>query len=260
AFALDAVSYLLSALFVMGLARWGIGRPAADRPPAGGRIRQFAGDLVEGFRYHRRAPIVRDLLLLLAVTALSAGGLNMMLVLIANQHFGLPAEAVGLISTAMAVGITLGNLLIAYVGDRIARPQLFAAGYLLSGGAALLVLWTPSFVASLGLFLVAGFANAAFHAPPDAWVQEVTDPRFRGRVFALRNVTINWGFVVSTLLAGFVTAGAWLEPTWAALAGLMMGGGILSLALPSLRSAGQPRSLASAGAPGAGGAGVGRED
>lgn len=251
AFALDAVTYVVSAAFVVTLAREGIGASASAAGPAGGRIRRFAVDLVEGFRYHRRAPIVRDLLILLAVTALSAGGLNLMLVLIASVHFGQPPEAVGLISTFMAVGITLGNLLIAYAGRRVPRPHLFAAGYALSGAAALLVLWAPSFTASLGLFLVAGFANAAFHAPPDAWVQEVADPAFRGRVFALRNVTMSFGFVVSTLLTGVITAAAGLQVTWAGLAALMMAGGVLALALPSLRAACRETSAAATpGTPG----------
>lgn len=251
AFALDAATYVISALFVLGLARSGVGAAAASPAPAGSRIRQFAHDLVEGIRYHRRAPVVRDLLLLLAVTALSAGGLNLLLVLITSRHFGRPEEAVGLISTCMAVGITLGNLLIAYIGQRVPRPYLFAAGYWLSGGAALLVLGASSFAVGLALFLLAGFANAAFHAPPDAWVQEVTDPAFRGRVFALRNVTMSFGFVVSTLLTGVITAAAGLQVTWAGLAALMMAGGVLALALPSLRAACRETSAAATpGTPG----------
>lgn len=250
AFALDAATYGVSALFVLALARSGIGAAATAAAPAGSRIRQFAADLIEGFRYHRRTPIVRDLLILLAVTALSTGGLNLMLVLIASRHFQQPAEAVGLISTFMAVGITAGNLLVAYAGHRVSRRHLFAAGYWLSGGAALLVLWAPNFAVGLGLFLIAGLANAAFHAPPDAWAQEVADPAFRGRVFALRNVTISFAFVVSTLLSGVVTARAGLQPTWAALSGLMIAGGVLALVLPALRTA----SSSGPAAPGAGAA------
>jgi predicted MFS family arabinose efflux permease len=106
-----------------------------------------------------------------------------------------------LLQTVFGVGLVLTGLVLAIVGDRIARPRYVALAMIVSGATAALYLGTRSeVVAFVGVFLW-GVDTAFFFVPTRTLLQRYAPAAFHGRVLSLNQSLEPAAGIVATPLA-----------------------------------------------------------
>ena len=150
--------------------------------------------------------------MLLTVFLLGTLGLNYAIFLAAmtGTVFGLGSQAFGLLNSVLAVGTLLGALLAARRPR--ARLRTLYAGAAIFALSSLLAALAPTPLL-FGLCLIPlGMASLTMTTTANAYVQTMTEPRFRGRVMSLYTAILMGGTPIGAPLIGWVidTAG----PRW----------------------------------------------
>jgi MFS family permease len=238
AIAADAVSYVGSALFVLG-----IRRPEPDVPaPAAGERPRMRSQIMEGLRYVLGHPLIGPIAACTALSNLfSAMGIAI-LILFAVRVLGLTA---GMIGIAFAIG-NVGFLAGAFVADRIARRvglgrAIIGSAVLFAFGGLAYPLATPENAVAL---LVAGgvlfgFGSVVYNVNQVSLRQAITPGRMQGRMNATMRFVV-WGTLpIGALAGGALGATIGLRPTlWIAALG-----GFLSFVPPLLSPVRKLRSM-----------------
>ncbi|MEV5976710.1 MFS transporter [Streptomyces sp. NPDC052114] len=201
ALAVDAVSYLVSALFLTRIRR---SEPRPEERPPGARLRD---EIAEGLRFVFHDRLLRGLTLTAAISNLCGTvGTSMMLVLLAGD-LGLSPLLCGLVFTAEAAGGFLGSLLTTRIAARLGEKRAMCASVLVSG-----VLWLaalPFFHADLRYAVACVLqglgwtAFMTFKIESVALRQRMTPGPLLGRVTASVRFVV-WGCMPVGALAGGV--------------------------------------------------------
>jgi len=217
-FAIDGVTFLISAMFFFGLPK--LIPPAAE---AGEGAR-----LIDALRYLRRAPQV------LALTCIKPfGSVPNAVVLVVIPLYGtivFPGQGgplyMGALYAARGAGAAFGSLALRVVfGDhpRTAR-RLIAAGYVLILGALTIVAQADAFwLAAFGFFLSAlgSGGNWVFSG---TLLQLEADPRYHGRVFSLE-----FGVTTMILAGGGMLVGLAMDYLDVSVAGVTQWWALLAI-------------------------------
>jgi MFS family permease len=214
AIAVDAASYLVSALYLRGV--------VAVEPP---REEDRRGLVLSGARFIASSPVVRSALLATATLNFFDYAFLALFFLYATRSLGISPGTLGLVLGAGAVGGVLGSLVTGRVVRRIGVGPAFVVGCVvfplplllvpLAGGpqwAVLLALLAAEFGAGLGVMMLDISIGAIFAA--------VIPDRLRSRV-AGAYMVVNYGVrPLGSLLAGVLaTAIGTRETLWVAAAG-----------------------------------------
>lgn len=229
AFALDFVSYLLSASAIATITIHT--RPSPEALAAG-----FWSDFQAGIRYHRENRPVLDLLFLITGLTLAIGVYNVLTPLTLERLLGRPTSDWGWLMTSQSIAMTLGGIWLGAVGQRFDRLRLVGLSYLAFALPVAGVALSHSFALSLGLYAVAGLINVVQLVATTSWVQEVTAPEMLGRVFAVRRTFGNISVLVTTLLGGFLADRVGLPPVLFVGAFITLVTGLVAFFLPGLRA------------------------
>ena len=175
-FLLNALSYvaLLTALALMNTAE-------LQRSTPQGRKR---GQLREGLQYVAGEPLLRTLLVMMAVTGAFAYEFEVSLPLLAKFTFEGDADTFGLMFTAMGVGAVIGGLHTASVTGRTAVAAARMAAVF--GLAIAAVAVAPALWAAMVALVVVGAAGTSLLAFTNSQLQMHARGEMRGRVLALR--------------------------------------------------------------------------
>src|SRR5439155_20863979 len=96
-------------------------------------------------------------------------------------------QTFALLQTVFGVGLVLTGLVLAVVGERVARPRYVAIAMVVSGATAALYLGTESeVVAFVGVFLW-GVDSAFFYVPARPLLQRYAPARFHRRSLTLNH-------------------------------------------------------------------------
>jgi acyl-[acyl-carrier-protein]-phospholipid O-acyltransferase/long-chain-fatty-acid--[acyl-carrier-protein] ligase len=177
----------------LGIRRVPATRPAAPFP------RNPWGEIVRGGRR-----ILADRPLTLAVAGTTwfwlAGALVQMdLILLGKESLGLEDGWVGLLGTALAVGIGLGSLLAGAVSGNRIETGLVPLGALgMAAGSLGVALASGSFAATALALAALGFAGGFFVVPLNARVQHRADPERKGQILATVNVAQTGGVLAAS--------------------------------------------------------------
>jgi len=181
-----------------------------------------------GFAYAWKTPVVRDVLLMMALVGTLSYEFSVSLPLLAHVTFpgsdAAVAAGVALLTSMVGVGAIFGGLFTA--GRRSATMRALTVGAFGFGVAMLLVSVSPSlFWASVAMVIV-GFFSVFFTALANTILQLSSAARMRGRMMALWTMAFIGSTVVGGPIIGWVgqTAG----PRWGlivgAVAALVAGG------------------------------------
>jgi MFS family permease len=200
---LNSLSFVISALLVAGIKSndGGSFRPeqAAGHAEAGG--------LREGLHYLRQRPSTAALLMLKAGSAV--GSIETLRVLYATTVFGgndQGAWSLGMLSAAAGVGAVLGPLLLQPFNDgTVGRMRWLCAVALATCSAGILSLTYASGLWWAALVFVGrAMGGSAVWTYSAVMIQQLTDDRVRGRVFALDYAANQFVAVCATLLLGWL--------------------------------------------------------
>jgi MFS family permease len=233
-FAIDAATYVavVASLLMMRVPKRAITRKRESR---------VWHELVEGWRYVVDAPLVRAVLLLLAVTSVLGGSYTTLLPMVAGSTLRGGAHTLGVLMGAAGCGALCGALYLA------ARSTVVGLGGVigrctLALGAALIGLRLASNVyIATPLLFVTGLSWMVQMGSTNTIVQTIVDADKLGRVMSLYAVAFFGGMPIGALIEGaladqigpmntFMTAGI----------AVALAGAVYLRALPGIRSASRP--------------------
>ena len=183
---------------------------------AGEKLERAKGQVREGFRYVRDTPILRDLLIMMAIVGTFVYEFQISLPLMAKYVFHGNAGDYALLTSAMGVGSVIGG--IATAGRRKTDPQGLIKMILILGIAMIGVAISPSLPVAVAGMVIVGIFSICFTSLGNSILQLESAPNMRSRVMALWSVA----FLGSTPIGGPVIGwiGEHLNPRW----GLGVGG------------------------------------
>lgn len=189
--AVDALTFLVSAALVAffvprNLERDARESSAADSVSPALPAHGYWGQLAEGFRFLRREPLLRAVVLLVVVTNFfDAAKSTVILPVYADRELG-GAVAFGLLVGTMGGGALVGSLVFGAVGHRLPRRPTFVIAFTLAGAPTYFALATGLPLAGLLLVTVlAGFSAGAINPILSTIQLERVPAGMRARVFGL---------------------------------------------------------------------------
>jgi MFS family permease len=173
-------------------------------------VKPSKGQLKEGFRYVRNTPLLRNLLVMVAIMGTLTYEFQINLPLIAKYTFKGGADSYALLNSAMGIGAVLGGLATASRKKTTARYIIRTA--FAFGTAIILVALSPSFHIALFAMIIVGAFSIIFTSLGDTLMQLESDPNMRSRVGALWSVA----FLGSTPIGGPTIGwiGEYAGPRW----------------------------------------------
>jgi MFS family permease len=179
------------------------------------RVAKEKGQLMAGFRYVRRTPVLFLPLVLATVIGTLAFNYQVTLPLLAERDLGGDAGTFTMLYAVMSLGSVVGAL-------AVARQSSITLKFLLVGGAGMAVFMTALSVApttawALAAALPVGFTSFLVISGTNAMAQIEADPAMRGRVLALFSTV----FLGSTPIGGPIVG--WISQEMSPRAGLAVG-------------------------------------
>jgi MFS family permease len=180
------------------------------------------GQLREGFRYVKSAPVLRNTLLMMAIIGTFTYEFQVILPLFAQFTFHGNAATYAALTSAMGAGAVMGGL---YTASRKREASgLLARVALLFGTVVLIASVAPSFPLALAAMVLVGAFSISFTSLGNATLQLGSAPEMRGRVMALWTVAIMGSTPIGGPIIGWI--GEHAGPRW----GLVVGGAAAILA------------------------------
>lgn len=186
-------------------------------------------DLREGVAFAARSPLIRGLLLMVALNGAFAFTYVVLMPVIASQVLGGGARENGFLIGAAGVGATLGALWVASVGTP-RRPGRLIVGFGIAGSIGLVALSLSRHL-DLSMAITAFTAGAvmSFLATCNSTIQAYTPDALRGRVMSIYTFALIGSGPFNALLAGTL-GNALGAPLTIAISGLLMAAAILAIA------------------------------
>ena len=203
-----AVGLYLAALLAMS-------RVDRAYPTQGQQKKSVMGDLLDGFRYVRDDPPVRVLLLLSLIPIMLAMPFQALLVVFAEDVWGVGTTGLGVLQAAAGIGGILGSIFVAWKGATPHKLRLMMASLLAFGGTLFLFALSPWFLLALPLVLIADIFASIFNTVNNTAIQLLIPDAVRGRVMSLMMMT--FGLTPLGTVPVSAAAEAWGAP--AAVAG-----------------------------------------
>ncbi len=224
-----SLGYLTAALFASLLAKDEIGpRP---HEVVKGSFSQGLIEMREGFQFLRNhADAARGI----AAIAIHRGGLTALTLaalLLERNTFNDPADSeaglagLSLTLTIAAVGFVIGAVIAPFGVRKIGRHRWMRLSIMAASISALLLVIdrTPVLLAATAFFTA--LCGQSLKVTNDALVQSKIDDYFRGRVFAVYDVVVNFAIVSGALFAAWIlplSGDSWLLPLIISIAWLLV--------------------------------------
>jgi MFS family permease len=174
------------------------------------------GQVREGLRYVRSNPILKTILIMMAIVGTLEYNFQVILPVLAKDTFSGGATTLGLLGACLGVGMFTGSMTNAAFG-RQTRKLLLGAGASL-GVLTIMLAGAPTLLVASILMVPLGAASMAFLATINATLQLNSSDAMRGRVMALYFVL----FLGSTPIGAPIIG--WLTETFSPRIALGVGG------------------------------------
>lgn len=228
AFYIDGVTFLVSALCIMGL------RLAPFKVEEETSIKTVVHNLRAGLQYTVDSPVLRAVLIVSIPVMISFGLWNTLLLPFASEALGATEFEYGLQEGLTSVGFVISSLLMASLADRLREGQWMALGYLGMGITSAIYAGVTSIPLAIALVMVQGFLNAPAAIARRLVFQRNTEREVRGRVASAFFVSRDIVYLVGMAAAGLADV-IDVRIMMLAAAIILLGGGLLALVLPGLR-------------------------
>jgi predicted MFS family arabinose efflux permease len=166
------------------------------------RATHMKGQLVEGFRYVARRPLLRDAIIMMAIVGCLTYEFQTTLPLLAGNTFHGDSRTYGFFTAFMGVGAVFGGLVAA--GRRSRSPQRLVNTLLLFSVTLLLAALAPTRLTEELILLPVGAGMVTFLALGNTLLQLETEPEMRGRVMSLWSVSFLGTTPIGGPIVGFI--------------------------------------------------------
>jgi len=214
---IDAVSYLVSALFVSGLSLPRQEPSASDARTAArpGTLRSIR----EGLRYIR-GDRVQVALLGFLLAGFWVAGLNSLQTPLAKGVLGITDDQFGWFQSIWGVGFIGSSLLLGWYGGRFPKGHAIVFAYLLWAAAAGVMGLSPNYGVLVVTGFWVGFANMLLFVNVSTILMEHTPPDKIGRVITTRQVMVALIRVIALLGFGWLADVIGVRPAILMMAGV----------------------------------------
>jgi MFS family permease len=171
----------------------------------------FKEDFTEGFRYIKRDPTLRLLMVAALVMPLFGFPIQQMLPVFAEDVFATGGGGLGILAASSGVGGLAGALISANLDRQPHKGRLMFIGGLLMGGFLLAFAATSNFFVALVFLASMGVGQMLFQATNNTAIQAGLPPQVRGRVMSVMMMSFGLmplGVVPVTIAADHIGAQA----------------------------------------------------
>jgi MFS family permease len=206
--AANAATFALSAVVLARLPLDDADRRAKPRPA---RATLFA-EARRGLRATAGMPGIRVLILVSAGTMFFGGMFNVAELPFAKVDLGTSGPGFSAMVTLFGLGFVLGSLRGSAGGAAHSLKRRYLTGLLVMGISGTVVGVAPSLVVVAVPLALAGFGNGLFLVHERLLIQSEVSQELQGRVFAITDSLVSWGFATAFLCAGALTDAAGARP------------------------------------------------
>jgi MFS family permease len=227
-FAVDAASYIavIASLLAMKV----------PKRPGKAREGHVWAEMKAGWHYVSHAPLVRAVVLLLAVTSVLGGSYTTLLPMVAKDP-----HLLGILMAAAGVGALVGALYLASRSTVVGLGGIVGRATIGLGAALMLLRITPNIYIATPLLFITGMSWMVQMASTNTIIQTLVDPGTLGRVMSLYAVAFFGGMPLGALLEGWVADQIGPMNTFLCAGFAVCVAGALYLrALPGIRTASRP--------------------
>ncbi len=229
AFVLNAVSFVVSALFIARLTI-----PAhAGQIDAGAKrgLGSFFADAAAGLRFARRDRFVSRLLPVQALASLATGATSALLIVLAERHLRLAPAGFAWLIAAIGIGALIGPLIPNTFARDYRDARWLFVPYVIRGIGDVLIATIASLPVALAILFVYGLNTSTGMVVFNSSLQSVIPENVRGRVFTLLDVTWNASRLLSLAVGAVLIDAIGIRPVFWIGGALLAASGILGLAL-----------------------------
>jgi MFS family permease len=205
AFALNAVSFFVSAICIWGLSAPNGFRAVREREP---RLVRPWNDYVEALRYMRSNPLVLGIALIGVGWATGGGAAQILFTLFGEVVFHRGPTGIGIIWGSAGIGLLLGGAFGYWIGSRIgfgAYKWTIALCYVIHGSAYVVFSQMQSFRLALLFIALSRAAVAVSSVLNYSLLLKHVPDRYRGRVFSTNESMVWATMLMSMSLAGIAS-------------------------------------------------------
>jgi MFS family permease len=199
AFLVNAATYAVSAAVLLRIVTVA---PAAAEAAA--ERRSWWARAVEGIEVIARTPLLRLMVTVQALAALSAGATSALLIVLATDHLGVEADGFGLLLAAIGVGAAIGPLVLTKLVSDPRRVGFVFGPFLLRGAVDLVLAAARSLPIAMGALGVYGIGTSTGMVTFNSLLQAETTDTTRGRVFASFDAVWQLGRLISLAVGGLL--------------------------------------------------------
>lgn len=219
AFAVNAVSFVASALLLVGL--------RAGRTPAEVAVRGWSGVLA-GIRTVRADRLLSRLAVVQILAAMSAGATSGLLVVLAERWLEVGPGGFGALLSAIGVGAAIGPLLLGRFVKPGDKRSLFGP-FAVRGGVDLTLAAVANPLVAGGALVAYGMSTSTGTVAYNSTLQAFVPPETRGRAFAFYDVLWNGARLLSLAAGGVVAELADVRVVYVVSAALLMSAAAIGL-------------------------------
>ena len=172
--------------------------------------------ILDGFQYVWATPVLRDVLVMMAIIGTLTFEFQVSLPLIAQFTFNGNAQAYAALTSAMGLGAVIGGLITAS-RKKVSGTMLISAAFLFGAAVVFAALMPNLLLAVLAMVVVGGF-SINFTSQGNSVLQLESAAQMRGRVMALWAVAFLGSTTIGGPLIGWIAERS--DPRW----GLLVGG------------------------------------
>ena len=228
-FVVDAASFLVSALVVVGVGRE-LGRPAAEAAAAI-RARGMGASVADGLRVIAHSAHLVAALGGVAVTMLGIGAINVLFIPFLVDELGASPAWAGPLEGAQTLAMVLSGVLLTGLAARVSAPRLFTGGLVGVAICIALLSVVPGPLALLAILFAVGLCVMPVQATTMTIVQRSTTDETRGRVGGALNAAIQTATIASMAAAGILADVVGMRAVFALGAAVTLAAAVLAWAL-----------------------------
>ncbi len=229
AFALNAVSFLISALLI---ARLAVPAHAGELDAGATRgLGRYIAEARAGLTYALHDRFVARLLMVQSLASFAVGATGAMLIVLAERHLQLAPAGFAWLIGAIGVGALLGPFIPNLLASDYRDARWLFVPYIIRGiGDTLIAIFTPLPVVLVILFIY-GLNTSTGMVVFNSTIQDVIPDQVRGRVFTLLDVSWNAMRLISLAIGGVLVDVVGIQPVFWLGGSLLVGAGLLGLCL-----------------------------
>jgi MFS family permease len=173
-------------------------------------VKKAKGQLREGLKYVQSAPLLRNLLVMVAIVGTLTFEFQVNLPLFAKFTFNTNADGFALLNSGMGVGAVIGGLLTA--GRKKVSPRDLILISFLFGITIIFTALTPTIHVAILSMIIVGIFLIQFTSYAETMIQLESAPNMRSRVMSLWSIAFLGSTPIGGLIIGWI--GEYASPRW----------------------------------------------